>query len=133
MMGFAALNPSHAVLKVVMVLMPAWQDAVRLGAEDITRLCTDHRVRRGTAYMSELGVFLGLTIDENIRIGGQFAAPGALRGRCWLLPLRPSAGRAARTAAGVPCSPCGTLLSLRTDQDPRPCPGGAFPAESSAA
>ena len=46
MMSFAALNPSYAVLKVVMGLMPAWQDAVRLGAEDITRLRTDHRVRR---------------------------------------------------------------------------------------
>ena len=44
-----------------------------LGAEDITRLRTDHRVRRGIAYMSELGVFPGLTIEENIRIGGQFA------------------------------------------------------------
>ena len=69
------------LLKVVMGLMPAWHGAVRLGAEDITRLRTDRRVRRGMAYMSELGVFLGLTIEENIRIGGQFAAPGALRTR----------------------------------------------------
>jgi branched-chain amino acid transport system ATP-binding protein len=69
------------LLKVLLGLMPAWEGSVRLGAEDITRLRTDHRVRRGMAYMSELGVFPGLTIEENIRIGGQFAPPAVLRSR----------------------------------------------------
>jgi branched-chain amino acid transport system ATP-binding protein len=69
------------LLKVLLGLMPAWEGAVRLGAEDITRLRTDHRVRRGMAYMSELGIFPGLTIEENIRIGGQFTAQAALRAR----------------------------------------------------
>jgi branched-chain amino acid transport system ATP-binding protein len=69
------------LLKVLLGLMPAWQGVVRLGAEDITRLRTDHRVRRGMAYMSELGVFPGLTIEENLRIGGQFVGGAALRAR----------------------------------------------------
>ena len=69
------------LLKVLLGLMAAWEGAVRLGAEDITRLRTDHRVRRGMAYMSELGIFPGLTIEENIRIGGQFTAQAALRAR----------------------------------------------------
>ena len=69
------------LLKVLLGLMPAWQGQVRLGTEDITRLRTDHRVRRGIAYMSELGVFLGLTIAENIRIGGQFATRDVLHAR----------------------------------------------------
>ncbi|MFI4981436.1 MAG: ABC transporter ATP-binding protein, partial [Nevskiales bacterium] len=69
------------LLKVLLGLMSAWEGVVRLGTEDITRLRTDHRVRRGMAYMSELGVFPGLTIEENIRIGGQFVAPAALRSR----------------------------------------------------
>jgi branched-chain amino acid transport system ATP-binding protein len=69
------------LLKVLLGLMPAWAGTVRLGADDITRLRTDHRVRRGMAYMSELGVFPGLTIEENIRIGGQFVAPVVLRPR----------------------------------------------------
>lgn len=69
------------LLKVLLGLMPAWAGTVHLGAEDITRLRTDRRVRRGMAYMSELGVFAGLTIEENIRIGGQFVAPAALRAR----------------------------------------------------
>jgi branched-chain amino acid transport system ATP-binding protein len=69
------------LLKVLLGLMPAWQGEVRLGADDITRLRTDHRVRRGMAYMSELGVFPGLSIEENIRIGGQFATHAVLRER----------------------------------------------------
>ena len=66
------------LLKVMLGLMAAWAGTVRLGGEDITRLRTDHRVRRGMAYMSELGVFPGLTIEENIRIGGQFVATAVL-------------------------------------------------------
>jgi len=79
------LGPNGAgkttLLKVLLGLMPAWQGRVQLGAEDITKMRTDHRVRRGISYMSELGVFPGLTIEENLRIGGQFAAPAALRAR----------------------------------------------------
>lgn len=69
------------LLKVLLGLMPAWHGRVRLDGDDITRLRTDHRVRRGMAYMSELGVFPGLSIEENLRIGGQFTAPAALRAR----------------------------------------------------
>jgi len=54
---------------------------VRFDGDDITRLRTDRRVRRGMAYMSELGVFAGLSIAENLRIGGQFAEPKALARR----------------------------------------------------
>ena len=60
------------LLKVLIGLLPAWQGQVHFLGKDITRLRTDHRVRRGMAYMSELAVFPGLTIAENMRIGGQF-------------------------------------------------------------
>ncbi len=69
------------LLKVLVGLMPAWHGAVRLGATDITALRTDRRVRLGLAYMSELGVFPGLTIEENLKIGGQFAERSVLRTR----------------------------------------------------
>ena len=62
------------LLKVLLGLMPAWSGDVTFAGVDVARLRTDHRVRRGLAYMSEIGVFTGLTIDENIRIGSQFAA-----------------------------------------------------------
>ena len=68
------------LLKVLLGLMPAWARRGAFAGEDITRLRTDHRVRRGMAYMSEIGVFTGLSIDENIRIGGQFAERGAAAG-----------------------------------------------------
>jgi branched-chain amino acid transport system ATP-binding protein len=68
-------------LKVLLGLMPAWRGAVRLAGDDITRMRTDHRVRRGLAYMSEIGVFTGLSIEENLRIGGQFVERATLRAR----------------------------------------------------
>jgi len=69
------------LLKVLLGLMPAWRGQVRLAGEDITRTRTDHRVRRGLSYMSEIGVFTGLSIEENIRIGGQFVDRATLRAR----------------------------------------------------
>ncbi len=69
------------LLKVLVGLMPAWAGRVELDGADITNLRTDRRVRRGIAYMSEIGVFAGLSIDENIKIGGQFAPAAQLRPR----------------------------------------------------
>lgn len=69
------------LLKVLLGLMPAWSGTVRIDGADVTALRTDGRVRLGVAYMSELAVFPGLTIDENLRLGGQFAARAALRTR----------------------------------------------------
>ena len=69
------------LLKVIVGLMPAWRGEVRLGMEDVTGLRTDRRVRRGMSYMSELGVFPGLSIDENLRIGGLRSERTALRRR----------------------------------------------------
>lgn len=69
------------LLKVLVGLMPAWRGSVRLAGADITALRTDRRVRLGLAYMSELGVFPGLSIEENLQIGGQFAERAVLRTR----------------------------------------------------
>ena len=79
------LGPNGAgkttLLKVLLGLMPAWAGAITLAGEDITTLRTDRRVRRGLSYMSELGVFPGLSIEENLRIGGQFVDRPTLRTR----------------------------------------------------
>jgi branched-chain amino acid transport system ATP-binding protein len=69
------------LLKVMVGLIPAWRGQVHLADADITSLRTDRRVRRGMAYMSEIGVFPGLSIDENLRIGGQFAERATLARR----------------------------------------------------
>ncbi len=69
------------LLKVLMGLLEAWRGELRFGGEDIAHTRTDRRVRAGIAYMSETGCFPGLTIEENIRIGGQFMTAAALRAR----------------------------------------------------
>jgi len=69
------------LLKVLMGLLPAWRGDIKLAGTDITQLRTDRRVRGGVVYMSETGCFPGLTIEENIRIGGQFVTVPALRKR----------------------------------------------------
>ncbi|MBV8651782.1 MAG: ATP-binding cassette domain-containing protein, partial [Alphaproteobacteria bacterium] len=69
------------LLKTLLGLIDASGGAVRFAGEDVTRWRTDRRVRRGIVYMSENSGFPGLTIDENIRIGGQFLAAGAIRAR----------------------------------------------------
>ena len=70
-----------SLLKVLMGLIPLWQGTVRFAGQDVSRLRTDRRVRAGFAYMSEIGCFPGLTVDENIRIGGQFVGRAALARR----------------------------------------------------
>ena len=69
------------LLKVIVGLLPAWRGTIQLGPDDVTAWRTDKRVRRGMAYMSEIGVFPGLSIDENLRVGGQFIEKSALRHR----------------------------------------------------
>ena len=60
------------LLKALHGLLPAWDGEIRLRGEDVTHLRTSERVRRGMVYMSELGVFPDLSIEENLRVGAQF-------------------------------------------------------------
>ena len=69
------------LLRVLLGLLPTWSGQVILAGADVTVWRTDRRVRHGVAYMSELAVFPGLSIDENLRIGGQFTPRAALRAR----------------------------------------------------
>jgi len=66
-------------LKVLIGLLPAREGRIWLNGEEITHARPDRRVRAGLAYMSELGVFGGLTIEENLLIGGQFLPTARLR------------------------------------------------------
>ena len=69
------------LLKVIVGLLPAWKGSVHLYPDEVTTWRTDRRVRKGLAYMSEIGVFPGLSIDENLRVGGQFIEKTALKQR----------------------------------------------------
>src|SRR5271163_4610315 len=54
------------LLKALMSLIGLWAGRIDFAGEDITRLRTDRRVRRGIVSMSETSGFPGLTIEENI-------------------------------------------------------------------
>ena len=69
------------LLKTLMGLIAAWQGRIGYAGVDVTRMRTDHRVRRGIVYMSEASGFPGLTVEENIKIGAQFLARGEVRAR----------------------------------------------------
>jgi branched-chain amino acid transport system ATP-binding protein len=69
------------LLKVLMGLLESWGGNIDFLGNDITRQRSDKRVRSGISYMSETGCFPGLSIDENIRIGGQFMPAPELRAR----------------------------------------------------
>ncbi|WP_315741512.1 MULTISPECIES: ABC transporter ATP-binding protein [unclassified Bradyrhizobium] len=58
-------------LKSLVGLIEARHGSIRLGGDDITRMRSSDRMRRGMTYMSELAVFPDLSIEENIRIGAQ--------------------------------------------------------------
>jgi branched-chain amino acid transport system ATP-binding protein len=58
-------------LKTLVGLIAARQGSVALGGEDVTRMRSSDRMRRGMTYMSELAVFPDLSIEENIRVGAQ--------------------------------------------------------------
>jgi branched-chain amino acid transport system ATP-binding protein len=58
-------------LKSLVGLVEARHGSIKLGGEDVTRLRSSDRMRRGMSYMSELAVFPDLSIEENIRIGAQ--------------------------------------------------------------
>jgi branched-chain amino acid transport system ATP-binding protein len=69
------------LLKAIMSLVEVWAGRIDFAGQDITRLRTDQRVRRGIVFMSETSGFPGLTIEENILIGAQFLPKNRARRR----------------------------------------------------
>src|SRR6202142_1973546 len=67
-------------LKSLVGLIEARQGSIKLGDQDLTGVGASDRMKLGMTYMSELAVFPGLSIEENIRVGAQalgHADPGA--------------------------------------------------------
>lgn len=69
------------LIKTIMGLIRQTRGSIQFNGADISHVRTDKRVRAGISYMSETGCFPGLSIDENIRIGGLFMSPDHLRRR----------------------------------------------------
>src|SRR5215470_17889641 len=92
-------------LKSLVGLIEARRGQIRLGGEDITRMRSADRMKRGMTYMSELAVFPDLSIEENIRIGAQalgHADPGARVDELYQLfpALREKRGKPASSLSG---------------------------------
>lgn len=69
------------LLRTIIGLLPCTGGSILFEDEPIGHLPADQRIRRGIAFMSELGVFPGLTIEENIRLGGYFLSGAEVRRR----------------------------------------------------
>jgi branched-chain amino acid transport system ATP-binding protein len=69
------------LLRTIIGLLPCRGGSIRFEGENIEMLPPDQRIRRGMAFMSELGVLPTLSIEENIRLGGYFLSGAEVRRR----------------------------------------------------
>lgn len=69
------------LLKTIIGLLPCWGGIITFDGMLLNPLSADQRVRCGIAFMSELGVFPTLSVEENIRLGGYFLSDGEVRKR----------------------------------------------------
>lgn len=89
------------LLRTLVGLQPCRGGAIRLGGEDVTGLGPDARIRKGMAYMSELGVFPTLSIAENLRLGAYGASNAEARRRAVAMyDMFPALAAKRRSAAG---------------------------------
>ena len=69
------------LLRTIIGLLPCRGGTIRFEGEQIETLTPNQRIRRGIAFMSELGVLPTLSIEENIRLGGYFLSGSEVRRR----------------------------------------------------
>ncbi|MGC8492407.1 MAG: ABC transporter ATP-binding protein [Syntrophobacteraceae bacterium] len=60
------------LLKTIAGLLEARKGTITFDGNDITRAKPNVRIASGIGYMSELGIFPNLTIEENLQLGGYF-------------------------------------------------------------
>ncbi|HEX7389196.1 MAG TPA: ABC transporter ATP-binding protein [Acidiphilium sp.] len=88
------------LLRTIIGLLPCWGGEIRFEGEALQTLKPDQRIRRGIAFMSELGVFPTLSIEENIRLGGYFLRDSEVRKRsAYLFDLFPDLAKKRRDLA----------------------------------
>ena len=89
------------LLRTLIGLLKCRGGSIAFDGERIDALPPDQRIRRGIAFMSELGVFPTLTIDENIALGGYFLPEAQVRRRkAELFEIFPALAAKRRAHAG---------------------------------
>ncbi|MGB6986066.1 MAG: ABC transporter ATP-binding protein [Candidatus Aquilonibacter sp.] len=69
------------LLRTIVGLLPCRAGSITFEGERIEELSPNQRIRRGIAFMSELGVLPTLSIEENILLGGYFLSGAEIRRR----------------------------------------------------
>ncbi len=69
------------LLRTIIGLLPCRAGSITFEGERIEQLSPNQRIRRGIAFMSELGVLPTLSIEENILLGGYFLSGAEIRRR----------------------------------------------------
>lgn len=69
------------LLRTIIGLLPCRTGSICFEGDRIEALPPNQRIRRGIAFMSELGVLPTLSIDENIQLGGYFLSGAEIRRR----------------------------------------------------
>jgi branched-chain amino acid transport system ATP-binding protein len=90
------------LLRSIIGILPCWDGSIIFDGASIGGEKPDQRIRRGIAFMSELGVFPSLSIEENIRLGGYFLSGADVKRRSErLFELFPALAAKKRDAAGT--------------------------------
>lgn len=90
------------LLRTIIGLIACRGGTIRFEGEALQMLAPDQRIRRGIAFMSELGVFPSLSIEENIRLGGYFLDRATVRQRSdRLFEMFPDLAKKRRHAAAT--------------------------------
>lgn len=69
------------LLRTIVGLLPSREGSIHFEGAPIETLNPNQRIQRGIAFMSELGVFPTLSIEENIELGGYFLSGTEIRRR----------------------------------------------------
>lgn len=79
------LGPNGAgkttLLKTIVGLQPPHAGEVHFQGRRVDRLRTDEKIRMGISYMTEMGVFTNLSVEENLRLGGYYQPREAVKAR----------------------------------------------------
>ncbi len=87
-------------LRTIMGLWRASAGTIRMAGHDITRAATPDVARLGVAYVPEnMGIFAGLTVEENLRLAARAGEPDARR-LAWIFDLFPAMRTFLRALAG---------------------------------
>ncbi len=73
------------LLKALLGLVALWRGQIEFQGRRLEGRRTDQRVRQGIAYMSEMGIFPNLSIEENLKLGGYYLPRREVRRRAQAL------------------------------------------------